>query len=157
VLGLLYRVFASFPKNEVVDDKSIQFRWGFLPPLTVQKKYSNAMIRASGRRKSLRTHRVHLMCPPQVKISDTSLSSGYSDLSSSLPSRLSLLHVSVKLQSAITAFFLHPRRLCHLLPQFVQHLPGLFPNPSTEPPTGSLIAPQVVPGRDKGTHERDRC
>jgi hypothetical protein len=39
----------------------------------------------------------------------------------------------------------------------VQHLPGLFPNPSAEPPTGSLAAPQVVPGRDKGTHERDPC
>jgi hypothetical protein len=47
VLGLLYRVFASFPKNEVVDDKSIQFRWGSLH-LTVQKKgYSTSSCGAT--------------------------------------------------------------------------------------------------------------
>jgi hypothetical protein len=60
-------------------------------------------------------------CPPIVsttheKIFDTSSSSGHSDLSSTVPSRLSLLYVSVKSQSATAASFLHPSRPRRLLP-----------------------------------------
>jgi len=31
-------IFASFVQNDAVDDKSILFRWGSSPPVTVQKK-----------------------------------------------------------------------------------------------------------------------
>jgi len=110
---------------------------------------------------------VYLLYPSHVKIFDTSPSSGYSDLSSPLASRLSPpclrkiteLHCCLLPPPKTTTPLSPSVRTAppHPIPKY-QRRQDASPAATSRWPLGTRAkAPQVIPDRAKGTHKHDRC